>query len=139
MKKTNTYGYKFNHAEKMIIMNYKFSAAIEIIGSEEYEIFVKLRKDFPDYKFDTKSGRTQKAPRPDKRLTYENMKKYIRSLPDSKKGIERFENVVAQSKAAKSPYKFVSDWFKAEYPNYKDKPVFFEAKLEVAETPDKAA
>lgn len=139
MKKTNVYGYKFNHAEKMVIMNYKFTAATEVIGSEEYKIFIKLRKDFPDYSFVTKSGRTQKTPKSGRRLTYENMKKYIRSLPDSKKGIERFENVVEQSKAAKSPYKFVADWFKVEYPHYKDKPVFFEAKLEIAEAENEAA
>ena len=30
MKKTNVYGYKFNHAEKMVIMNYKFTAATEV-------------------------------------------------------------------------------------------------------------
>ena len=43
-----------------------------------------------------------------------------------------FETVKALSQAAASPYKYVCDWFKLQFPNYKKAPVFKDGKLIVA-------
>ena len=40
-----------------------------------------------------------------------------------------FDTVEALSKAAASPYKFVSDWFIAQFPDYDKAPTFKDGKL----------
>ena len=66
-------------------MNYKFAAAAAEYGTKEYKIMKGIRRDFPGMNEIIVSGREQKSPRTNTRLTYENMKKYIsarfRTLP----------------------------------------------------------
>jgi hypothetical protein len=78
------------------------------------------------------SGREQTAPRHNHRLTYKNMEQYIGACSDSKALLAEFATVKAQSKASASPYKYVCDWFKAQFPNYNKPVVFQNGKLTVA-------
>ena len=71
-----------------------------------------------------KSGRQQKIPRYNKRLTYENMEKYINTFDNSQELMERFNIVKEKSAPLASPYKYVCDWFKAQFPDYKEIPNF---------------
>lgn len=125
MKKNETQekikGYKINFADNTFTMNYKFAAAATTqIGSAEYNILKAVKEDFPQMTIITKSGREKKSARPNKRLTYKNMETYIRAYTnDSEEALVMFEKVKNESKSAKSPYKYVSDWFKAQFPNYK--------------------
>ena len=91
-----------------------------------------IRKDFPGMAEVVMSGREQKSPRPNTRLTYENMEKFIEVQEDSEALLEVFETVKALSQACASPYKYVCDWFKAQFPNYKKAPVFKDGGLTVA-------
>ena len=65
-----------------------------------------------------KAGRTITTPRPTKRLTYENMAKHIMAYNNADELLARFETVKAASVVVKSPYKYVRDWFEAQFPNY---------------------
>jgi hypothetical protein len=49
-----------------------------------------------------------------------------------------FEKVQLMSKPLASPYKYVQDWFKAQFPNYKEcaKPGKVDQKVAVVEAPD---
>ena len=124
-------GYKILFATNTVIMNYKFAAAAAEYGTKEYKIMKGIRKDFPGMAEIVVSGREQKSPRPNTRLTYENMEKFIEVQEDSEALLEVFETVKAASKASKSPYKYVSDWFKAQFPDYKNAVVFNDGKLTV--------
>ena len=46
--------------------------------------------------------------------------------------LEVFKTVQSLSQACASPYKYVCDWFKAQFPNYKKAPVFKDGGLTVA-------
>ncbi len=137
---TNTYssvkpgknGYKILFATNTVIMNYKFAAAAAEYGTPEYNILKEIRADFPDMAEVVMPGRTQKSPRPNTRLTYDNMAKFIEVQENREVLREVFETVKAASKASKSPYKYVSDWFKAQFPDYEKKVVFKDGKLTVA-------
>ncbi len=117
-------GYKIDFENNTIIVNYKFAAAMNEYGSAEYKIYKKIKRDFPHFETVIKSGREQKKARYNKRFTYDNMRKYIGTLNNATKLLNDFETVIQQSAPEKSPYKFVCNWFKQTFPNYKDTPIF---------------
>lgn len=116
----NNRGYNIDYAEKKFIMNYKFAAAAKIYGSDEYIIYRNFLRDFPTFATVVESGRKQKTPRYNKRLTYKNMEKYISTFANSSELMEHFNCVKRKSAPLASPYKYVCDWFKAQFPDYKE-------------------
>ena len=117
-------GYKIDFEKNTITVNYKFATAMNKYGSEAYNIYKDIMKDFPKLRLITKSGREQKTPRYNKRLTYENMEKYISTFANSEELLIMFETVKIKSAPLASPYKYVCDWFKAQFPDYKEIPTF---------------
>ena len=124
-------GYKILFDRNTVIMNYKFAAAAAKYGTKENVLLKNIRNDFPGMVEVVVSGREQITPRPNHRLTYENMEKYIGVYENAAELLEVYRTVKAASVALASPYKYVCDWFKVQFPDYK-KPVFFkEGKLTV--------
>ncbi|MBE6701669.1 MAG: hypothetical protein E7582_07280 [Ruminococcaceae bacterium] len=111
-------GYKIDFKTNTLIMNYKFSKAAMVYGSEEYNLRKAILTDFPGMRTEIQSGRTKKSTSKSKRLTYNNMKLYISTFPNKDELLDEFEYTVKKSKVQKSPYKYVSDWFKNTFPNY---------------------
>ena len=124
-------GYRIDFGNNSIVMNYKFAAAAEVYGSPEYELLKSIRADFPSFKVFTKAGRDIKTPRKTKRMTYANMEKYINTFANASELMEMFELVKDKSAIVKSPYKYVLDWFKMQFPNYKQAPVLKDGELTV--------
>ena len=120
MKKNN--GYKINFADNTITVNYKFAAAMNNTDSEEYKKYKEIMTDFPQFQLIVKSGRVQTKPRYNKRFTYANMEKYICTFDNAEELEQRFKLVQEKSKILASPYKYVCDWFKAQFPDYKEIP-----------------
>ena len=112
-------GYKILFDRNTVIMNYKFAAAAAKYGSKENALLKNIRKDFPGMVEVVVSGREQTTPRPNHHLTYENMEQYIKATGSATALLDEFATVKAQSKASVSPYKYVGDWFTAQFPNYK--------------------
>jgi hypothetical protein len=59
------------------------------------------------------------------------MEKFIEVQEDSEALLEVFETVKAASQASKSPYKYVCDWFKEQFPDYQKKVIYKDGKLTV--------
>ncbi len=112
-------GYKLDFASGALIVNYKFHKALSDFGSPEYQRYQTLRNDFPHLKVVVKAGRTITTTRPNKRLTYENMEQYISAYSNAEELMEAFRIVKLRSKPLASPYKYVVDWFHAQFPDYK--------------------
>lgn len=114
-------GYKIDFAKNTITVNYKFAAAINEYGSEAYNIYKDIMKDFPQLRLVVKSGRKQTTPRYNKRFTYENMKKYIvATCANADEVLQQFEIVKSKKDIIANPYKYVCDWFKLQFPDYKE-------------------
>lgn len=111
-------GYKIDHNSNVIYINYKFSSEAGKFGTPEYKFLKALKEDFPHYAVSTKSGRTNKSG-PNSRLRYENMRTYIGTFENSEELLETMDIVIARSKALKSPYKYVRNWFELQFPDYK--------------------
>lgn len=126
MKKNNVRvkGYKLDFTKNTFTMNYSFASMLNDIGSEEYKIFKTIREDFPQLQIITESGRKQKTTKKNKGLTYENMMAHISAYENSEELMEQFETVKEMSRTSASPYKYVLDWFKAQFPNYREVPNF---------------
>ena len=122
-------GYKIDFSTNTITMNFKFAAAASQYGTPEYKLIRDIKADFPTLKEIVKSGREQKKARPNKRLTYDNMKKHIVVYDNAAELMDTFEIVKALSLSAASPYKYVADWFVAQFPDYNKAPAFKDGKL----------
>ena len=126
-----TKGYKINFANNTLVMNYKFHAASQEYGTDENKLVKAILADFPTLTVIVKAGRDVKTTNKNKRLPYANMEKHISAYENSADLLDVFETVKALSKTAASPYKYVTDWFVAQFPDYKKAPVFKEEKLTV--------
>ena len=127
--KKSAVGYKIDFTTNTLTMNYKFNAASQEYGTEENKLVKEILNDFPSLTVVVKAGREVKTPNKNKRLTYANMKKHIAAYENSAELLDVFDTVEALSKAAASPYKFVSDWFIAQFPDYNKAPAFKDGKL----------
>ena len=125
-------GYKILFGENTVIMNHKFAAAAAKYGTKENLLIKRIREDFPGMKEVVVSGRDCDKAKPNHRLTYKNMKKYINAYENAEELREVFKTVEAASKALANPYKYVSDWFKVQFPDYKKTLVFKDGKLVAA-------
>ena len=124
-------GYKILFNENTVIMNYKFAAAAAKYGTPENKLMKDIRNDFPGMAEVVISGREQTTAKKNTRLTYENMETHIKVYENADELMEVFESVKALSQTCASPYKYVRDWFEAQFPNYKKAPVFQDGKLSI--------
>lgn len=124
-------GYKILFNENTVIMNYKFAAAAAKYGTPENKLMKDIRNDFPGMAEVVISGREQTSAKKNTRLTYENMETHIKVYENADELMEVFESVKALSQTCASPYKYVRDWFEAQFPNYKKAPVFQNGKLSI--------
>ena len=124
-------GYKILFNENTVIMNYKFAAAAAKYGTPENKLMKNIREDFPGMAEVVISGREQTSAKSNSRLTYENMETHIKVYENADELMDVFESVKALSKTCASPYKYVRDWFEAQFPNYKKAPVFQNGKLTI--------
>lgn len=115
----NTKGYKFDFENKTIVMTKTFHKEACKPDTPENKEMLKLMKKYPDFSIDWKSARTQKKARPDKDFSYEKMEEYIATFNNADELLEIFEKVKVRGRITASPRKYVSDWFKAQFPNYK--------------------
>lgn len=133
-KNTSIKGYKIDFENNTLTMNYTFASAAGIYGTPENKLLMQIQKDFPKLTIIKKSGRDQKTPKKNKRLTYDNMKKHLSVYDNSAELLAEFEEVKVASLSSKSPYKFVTDWFKAQCPDYANAQIFKNTKLDVVKT-----
>ena len=127
--KKSAVGYKIDFTTNTLTMNYKFNAASQEYGTEENKLVKEILNDFPSLTVVVKAGREVKTPNKNKRLTYDNMKKHIAAYENSSELLDVFDTFEALSKTAASPYKFVADWFVAQFPDYNKAPAFKDGKL----------
>lgn len=115
-------GCKLDLANKTMTVDYKFAAAMNDITSPEFKHYIKVMGMCPQLELIVKAGRTYTKPRKNKRFSYKNMETYISTFDNAEELLQRFMLVRTKSKVLKSPYTYVSDWFKAQFPDYKEIP-----------------
>ena len=128
--------YRINPVSKTLTISAAFEKAMSNPESEEYRYYVQLQRDIPGLKV---SRRTHKSPteyhtksgdvfrcNQYKHLTYENMERFIKALPQSDELIKvyrfiRYDAGLVQT----SCYTAVRRWFAAQFPNFRKNPIFY--------------
>lgn len=134
-------GYNINYSTNTISMNFKFAKSAQTFGSPEYTLLKSLKEDFPNMKFIKQSGRKTKNKSDKKRLTYKNIKKHISAYKNSEVLLFNFNECIRLSQPLKSPYKYVCDWFYAQFPDYDNsiKSLYnTKAEIPLVEIPDQS-
>lgn len=99
-----------------------------IFGTDEYYKLEEALKANPDYAVKLRTVNRKEETKSYKNLKYTNMEMYIKETDLA--NLPKYEQVKRLSKAQIAPFKYVRDWFLAEYPNYDDFTNFVSAREE---------
>ena len=127
VRKDAVRGYRIDFAANTVYMNYTFAARAQSdFCSPEAERLREIKAAFPAINVIVQAGRKIRTTRKTKNLTYKKMAQFIEVQENSTELLQKFETVKQESKAQRSPYKYVRDWFEAQFPKYKDASIFVE-------------
>lgn len=113
-------GYSINYSTNTITMNYKFAKLAQDFGSPEYTLLKQIKADFPQMTTVVEAGRKIDTTKLLKRVTYVNMREHMSAYSNADELIANFERAIELSKPLASPYKYVCDWFNAQFPKFRN-------------------
>ena len=129
-------GYKVDFTSKTLTMTKAFEEKAQNPESKEFAILMNLQSSIPGLiverkthatpsKYRTKDGGTFNCNQ-FKNLTYDNMKSFIKRLPNSKE-LERSFDFLKNygSLPQTSRYTAVRKWFVAQFPEFRKNPLFY--------------
>ena len=114
--------YSVNHMTRSIILTHKFAKAASIPGTDEYKIFLSLRRDNPEYEVLQRTIAKKEGKR--KPPSYKQMIKYITCVENSDFYMARFEAMRAEAESKNGTYLRILRWFRATFPNFYAMPEF---------------
>lgn len=128
--------YKINYTNHTITITADFDKKLQDIESAEYALIKKIRADFPNMQIVRKTHRTPslyvnkdgEVSRCNqfKNLTYEHIEQFISGLPESKKYLAEYQYLRDfASKPQRNRYKLVRKWFTAQFPLFRNDPLFY--------------
>ncbi len=127
--------YTFDAITRTLIMSSAFARALSDTCSAEYKLFVRMQKEIPNLNVVRKthaspsSYKGQNGKRtsyyPTKGLSYERMEQFMKALPDGQKYLDEYNALRAVSILCPSAYSSVRRWFEAQFPKYRENPLFY--------------
>lgn len=115
-----------------------FEKQARIFGTAENIAWREFVKVYPSAKMEIKIiKKNTKNDTYRRNMTYDNMREYIKTEPNSKEVLKEFDNVIIKSKVQTCPYDYVANWFIAKFPNYKTNEIFVDKEKEENETTKK--
>lgn len=128
--------YKINPVTKTLIISAAFEKSMNDLASDEYALYAQLQRDIPSLrvsrrthktpaKYHTKSGEVFRCNQY-KHLTYENMERFINSLPKCDELMEVYNYIrYGAGLVQTSCYAAVRRWFEAQFPNIRKNPLIY--------------
>ena len=114
-----TNGYNFDALTNTLIISASFAKKASKVGSLEYNVILKLRRDFPNLTIQQEEKREGK-----KSVTFAQMEGFIALTRNAKEMLVQFERVKKLSRVQPMPYKYVKTWFDDKFPYYCEQPTF---------------
>lgn len=115
MKPTATF-HSVNEADKIINVTRDFLQKAKILKSPEYNKIRQLQAEYPDYKIEHKTIKTNPTKKKHNGLTIEFMHDYIIQQPDSENVLLEFVKNIVLYKKHPSFYPTMKSWFLKQYP-----------------------
>lgn len=95
-----------------------FQKQARIFGTEEFKLWREYLTIFPNAKMITKSITKNPNRKTNRNLTYKNMEKFLRTLPDCETLLQEFETIKTRSCVKANPYHFTLEWFEEKVSPY---------------------
>ena len=114
-------GYNFDPMNNTLTISASFAKKASKVGSLEYNIILKMRRDFPNLTIQQEAKKEGK-----KGLSFVQMENFIAMHRNAKELTSLFEKVKKLSRVQPMPYKYVKTWFEDRFPYYSDQPTFDE-------------
>lgn len=113
---------KIDFAKRLIIMDRTYAKNVSDTNSEEYSHLQEVRRDYPKFKVIQRTITRNVMKKTYAGLTYEYMKKYIRSHEteeQSKAVIAELDELIIISKCHGKAYRYpvIKKWFFEKYPD----------------------
>lgn len=126
--------FRFDVFTNTLTISKAFEKNASIIDSAEQKMLSELMATYGDNLI-IERYKTHKV---QKGLTFVKMENHIKNTANADEMMKRFKKVKQLSKSQKNPYKYVLDWFKANYPKFAEHPVDDKesVKAETAEATD---
>ena len=105
-------GYYYDFATATLYMTAEFEKNSNSYGTNEYHLMNRILAKFPNATLKVYKSKTSTL------ITYEMMEAFIRAMPNAAANYTEYKRIKLQSRAHRSAYKFVSEWFKAKFPHY---------------------
>ena len=128
--------YKINFINQTITVTAEFDKKMQDIESAEYALIQKVKADFPQMQVVRKTHRTPKyyvnksgevtKRNQFRKLTYEHMEQFMNGLPGKEKYLKEYQYLREHaSKPQRSQYTLVRKWFTAQFPLFRNNPLFY--------------
>lgn len=114
-----TNGYNFDALNNTLTISASFAKKASKVGSLEYNVILKLRRDFPNLTIVQEAKKEGK-----KNITFAQMEAFIALTRNAKEMTALFEKVKKLSRVQPMPYKYVKTWFDNKFPYYSEQPTF---------------
>ena len=98
--------------ETTAIVTKKFYNQSMIYGTEEYKIMRTFKIENPGVTITVKKIKKNPDKETNKNMTYENMRLFIKTLPNQTELLAGFELQIERSCIKANRYRYVLDWFK---------------------------
>ena len=105
-------GHYYDFATATLYMTAEFEKNSNSYGTNEYHLMNRILAKFPNATLKVYKSKTSTL------ITYEMMEAFIRAMPNAAANYTEYKRIKLQSRAHRSAYKFVSEWFKAKFPHY---------------------
>ena len=107
-------GYYFDWQTNTLYMTYRFSVKSSNMDNEEYKIYDRIMRRFPDMRVVIEEPKKRKTDY----IPYNKMILYISYQENAKELLAEFNDVRQRSNSYKNTYKHVYDWFTTKFPVY---------------------
>lgn len=108
-------GYNFDPMSNTLTISTSFAKKASKVGSLEYNIILRMRRDFPNLTIQQEAKKEGK-----KALNYHKMEEFIGMHRDVNELLALFEKVKKLSHIQPMPYKYVRTWFEDRFPYYEN-------------------
>ena len=121
-----TRAYYYNPSENTLTITKAFAEKLQNPNSDESAIYRAIKADNPTIKVCQRTHKTKAGYKNQyDKLTYKHMEAYMNLFPNADELLEEYNKLRdCANLFSKSPYKKVREWFVAQFPKYRDNPMF---------------
>lgn len=121
------------------IVTKAFAKQARVYGTPEYKVWREFKSENPEAEMVTKTVRKSPDRKTNRNMTYNNMRTFIGEYLQDEKALKEFERQIKLSQIQNSPYHYIVNWFKKNFPDYEESEIFVTTENKANDTELKIA